>query len=422
MNPCQTTKPRGGIVTITARGHPNIKASHENTLELTRDETVTQAGTCIIGVGGHWPEKDLLNLKGGVRITVRCGEAEDVLTARMNPTNILGDPFIIRRHPEPQPRSLCIGATKGSSALNRTLIAALRAPESQLEMVIEETGEHPPQGVLFVVATPIGDVRDLSPRASATLASVDLIAAEDTRTTRVLLGGGTPEMMALHDHNERERTHTVLDRLGRGEKVAIVSEAGTPLISDPGFVLVRAAAKAGHLVSPVPGPDALTSALTVAGLPTDDLRFIGFLPRKTGERRTTLQSLSQVNHSTVFFEAPHRVLETLAAIHEELGERPLALCRNLTKPGEEVLRGIPSELMNTLSTRDRVRGEFTVVVDRARDRVETKVDDALLTMAENLAKAGVPTKVIAQALSTATGRQRREMFQLVLKIKEHGGR
>ena len=144
------------------------------------------------------------------------------------------------------------------------------------------------------------------------------------------------------------------------------------------------------------------------------------MPRKAGERRTMLQSLGDARHSTIFFEAPHRVLETLAAIRDELGERPLALCRNLTKPGEEVLRGTPGELIKTLSVRDRVRGEFTVVLDRAADRIETGIDGTLFSMAESLAEAQVPTKIIAQALSSATGRQRREMFQLVLEMKQHG--
>ena len=407
-----------GSVTIRARGHPNIRATHANTFELTPDASVTTSGTCIIGIDAEWSEGALLALRGAVRITIRSGSIEETVRARINPTFIRGDPLVIRRHPDPQPRSLCIAAEKGSAALDRALAEALRQPDADLEVTLEMLGApDASDGALFVIATPIGNPGDLSPRALATLHSVDLIVAEDTRTTRALIGRGAPDMLSLHDHNERGRVAEVLRRLGAGARVALVSEAGMPLISDPGFVLVRAAAAENYLISPVPGPDAVTSALSISGLPTDDFRFIGFLPRKAGERRSALAALRTASYSTVFFEAPHRILDALEALVEETGDRRIAACRNMTKPGEEAIRGRASEVIAVLRDREIIRGEFTVVVECAAAAPDTGLDDALLQMAQSLVDAGVPTKTISAALAKATGASRRDMFSIVLGLK-----
>ena len=406
-------------VTIQAKGHPNIRATHANTLELTSDQFVTTSGTCIIGIDAEWDQSALLALRGKVAVTVRGGGFEETVQARINPTFIPGDPLIIRKHPDPQPRSLCIGSNKGSAALGRGLIDSLRQPNANVEVIMEQVSTPGAEdGALFVVATPIGNAGDLSPRARATLGGVDLIVAEDTRTTRTMLGQGAPEMMSLHDHNERGRVDRVLGQLEQGSRIALVSEAGMPLISDPGFVLVRAAVARGFLISPVPGPDAVTSALAISGLPADDFRFIGFPPRKTGDRRRTLADHASAPYTTVFLEAPQRILETLTALIEEIGDRRIAVCRNMTKPGEEVIRGLASEVHAVLAARERVRGELTVVVDRAPKAIETGLDDQLLRMAESLVEAGIPTKAISAALATATGAKRRDMFQIVLGLKD----
>lgn len=407
-------------VTVRAKGHPNIRATHANTFELTPDASVTTSGTCIIGIDAAWDEAALLSLRGPVEITIRVGSVEESVRARINPTYIPGDPLIIRKHPDPQPRSLCIGAERGSAALDRALIEPLRQPGSELEMSFQPTAAPgPADGALFVVATPIGNIADLSPRALATLRGADLIVAEDTRTTRALLGKGAPEMISLHDHNERDRVERVLSRLEEGARVALVSEAGMPLISDPGFVLVRAAAEEDILISPVPGPDAVTSALAISGLPADDFRFIGFPPRKTGDRRRALAEHASAPYSLVFLEAPQRLLDTLSDLIAEIGDRRLAACRNMTKPGEEVIRGLASEVRETLAARDQVRGEFTIVVDRAdKPAAASGLDDTLLRMTESLIEAGLPTKAISAALAKATGAPRRDMFQLVLGLKD----
>jgi 16S rRNA (cytidine1402-2'-O)-methyltransferase len=408
-------------VVIRAKGHPNLRGTHANTFELTTDATVTTSGTCIIGIEADWDRVALLALRGRVDVTVRSGDISETVRARINPTFIPGDPLIIRKHPDPQPRSLCIDAEKGSSALDRAMIALLRQPDAEVEVVLRQVAAAGAEdGALFVVATPIGNIGDLSPRAQATLRGADLIVAEDTRTTRAMLGRGAPDMLSLHDHNERDRVRHVLNRLEDGARIALVSEAGMPLISDPGFVLVRAAAAKNLLISPVPGPDSVTSALAISGLPADDFRFIGFPPRKPGDRRKALSEHASAGYTTVFLEAPQRLLETLATVIEEMGDRRVAVCRNMTKPGEEVIRGLASEVHELLSARDMVRGEFTVVIDRAAKTTPTGLDDQLLRMAKNLAEAGVPTKVISGALAKATGASRRDMFQAVLGLKDDG--
>jgi 16S rRNA (cytidine1402-2'-O)-methyltransferase len=406
-------------VVIRANGHPNIRATHANTFELTPDVSVTTSGTCIIGIEAEWDRRALLALRGRVEVTVRSGGLSETVHARINPTFIPGDPLIIRKHPDPQPRSLCINSEKGSAALDRGLIEVLRQPETTLEVVLKQiAAPGPADGALFVVATPIGNSADLSPRAGATLRGADLIVAEDTRTTRAMLGQGAPEMLSLHDHNERDRVERVLRRLEGGARVALVSEAGMPLISDPGFVLVRAAAAEGYLISPVPGPDAVTTALAISGLPADDFRFIGFPPRKPGDRRKALAEHADAPYTTVFLEAPQRLLDTLTALIEEIGDRRIAVCRNMTKPGEEVIRGLASDVLADLGARDIVRGEFTVVVDRAARIAQTGLDDQLLRLAESLVESGVPTKTISTALAKATGASRRDMFQVVLGLKD----
>lgn len=410
-------------VRLQARGHPGIKATHHKTLEWTAAADLTAGGTCMVGVAVAAETEALCRLRGRVRITLRCGDAGDVVTARMNPFYIRDDPLIVRRHPAPQHRSLCIAADKAAADLDRALVAALQQPDAVLDIEIAadpRRGDDPGPGVVFVVATPIGDRRDFSARAVATLHSVDLIVAEDTRSARDLLGPTRADLLSMHDHNERQRTPGLLRRLAAGDRVALISEAGMPLLSDPGYVLVRQAVAAGCLIAPVPGPDAVTTALGIAGLPTDAFQFIGFLPRKPGERRRRLAALDAAPLSSVFFEAPHRMLDCLDDITAALGDRPLAACRNLTKPGEEVLRGSAADIAAVLRARDAVRGEFTVVVGPGAPAVTADLSPDLTAMAASLVEAGVATRTVAAALARATGASRRDMFNAVLALKGDG--
>ncbi len=226
-------------------------------------------------------------------------------------------------------------------------------------------------GTLHVVATPIGNLADLSPRAQDTLRTVAAICAEDTRHSKQLLShfGIDRPLLALHDHNEDAIAQKIVERLLAGESLALVSDAGTPLVSDPGFRLVRAARAAGIKVSPVPGPSAVIAALSVAGLPSDRFSFEGFLPAKAAARRERLAKLAGETRTLVFYESSHRIAESLADFKAAFGdERPAVIARELTKLFETVLDGTLAELLAKVEAdENQRRGEFVVMVQGAGD-------------------------------------------------------
>lgn len=219
---------------------------------------------------------------------------------------------------------------------------------------------------LYVVATPIGHLDDLSPRAAQVLGEVDAILVEDTRQSAVLLrhAGISRPMLAVHEHNEGDRAAALVERLRAGQRLALISDAGTPLISDPGFRLVAAVRAAGFAVSPIPGPCALVAALSVAGLPTDRFSFEGFLPARAGERRTRLESVALDPRTLVYYEAPHRIEETLEAAIEAFGaSRRAVIGRELTKRFETILDGTLAELLARVKAdADQQRGEIVLVI------------------------------------------------------------
>lgn len=272
-------------------------------------------------------------------------------------------------------------------------------------------------GRLFVVATPIGNMADITLRAVRVLGDVDLVAAEDTRTTRKLLshhGIKTP-LISYHDHNEALRTPELLHRIENGQSIAIVSEAGTPSISDPGYRLIREAISAGISVEPVPGPSALLAAVVVSGLPSDAFVFEGFLPRRAGERRRRLDELAAERRTLVFFEAPHRLDKTLADMLEVLGDRQVALCRELTKIHEEVRRGLLSELVSELQRRP-VKGELVLVVEGA---MEVAGDmDAAVTETVELVASGQSVREATRAVAEQRGVARRALYDRVLRERD----
>jgi 16S rRNA (cytidine1402-2'-O)-methyltransferase len=235
--------------------------------------------------------------------------------------------------------------------------------------------------VLYLVGTPIGNVEDLSPRALRILGAVSVIAAEDTRHTRGLLDRFTVRspMTSYHDHNKEQRTPELIERLRAGDSVAVVSDAGSPGISDPAFTLVRAAVAASIPVVPVPGPSSALCALEVSGLPTDRFAFEGFLPRKQGRRRTRIAELRNDPRTLIFFESPHRIAAALRDLLEGLGDRPASVSRELTKKFEETRRGTLPELLAWAESRPP-RGEFTLVVGGAPrgggEAVEEEEEDA----------------------------------------------
>jgi 16S rRNA (cytidine1402-2'-O)-methyltransferase len=277
------------------------------------------------------------------------------------------------------------------------------------------TGRVP--GRLSVVATPIGNLSDITLRALRVLSEASLIAAEDTRTTRKLLTQHairTP-LVAYHEHNEAVRTPELLARLEAGDHVALVSESGTPSISDPGYRLVRAAIDAGVAVEPVPGPSAILAALVVSGLATDAFVFEGFLPRRGGERRRRLRALAPDRRTLVVFEAPHRVDATVADMLAELGDRRVALCRELTKMHEEVRRSSLSELASSLRRRP-VKGEIVLVVEGATD-AEPDVDGAVAEVLERV-RGGSSVSEATRAIAAERGVPRRPLYDRVLRHTE----
>ena len=222
------------------------------------------------------------------------------------------------------------------------------------------------KGTLYLVATPIGNLEDVTRRALRVLAEVDLVACEDTRRTRALLEhfGIRARTVSYHEHNERERADELAALLERGASVAVVSDAGTPGINDPGYRLVRAAIERGADVVPVPGPSAFVAALVASGLPTDEFYFGGFLPARAHARRQKLDEVSRLRATLVFYEAPHRIAQALADAREILGEREAAVARELTKLHEEIARGRLGELAARFSNEGAARGEMVLVIDR----------------------------------------------------------
>lgn len=233
-------------------------------------------------------------------------------------------------------------------------------------------------GTLYVVATPIGNLEDITHRALRVLREVDIIACEDTRHTRKLLNhyGIKTKVTSYHDHNERERTVELLQALASGANVAIVSDAGTPSISDPGFRLVSEAGAQGLPVVALPGPTALIAALVASGLPTDEFFFAGFLPARSGERRARLTKLRELHATLIFYEAPHRIAATIKDAREILGERRAVVARELTKMHEEIARGRLSELAERFASEERARGEIVLLIDRTP--IESEIDGGQL--------------------------------------------
>lgn len=277
-------------------------------------------------------------------------------------------------------------------------------------------------GTLYIVATPIGNLEDMTLRAIRVLKEADVIAAEDTRHTRHLLGHfqiGTP-LTSYHDHNKEEKAPVLVSRMKEGAKVALVCDAGTPTLSDPGYYLINQAASAGLPVVAVPGPSAVTAALSVAGLPTDAFCFEGFLPSRAAARRKKLAALAAEPRTIVLFEAPHRLVRTIEDIADAFGhDRRIAVCREMTKVHEEVVRGRTDEVLAGISGKT-TRGEVTVVIEGARGDMapaepEEPVEERLRRM---IVADGMGVKEASSLLARETGRSRRQLYALAVAITQ----
>jgi 16S rRNA (cytidine1402-2'-O)-methyltransferase len=274
--------------------------------------------------------------------------------------------------------------------------------------------------VLYVVATPIGNLGDMSPRAIEVLQSVALIAAEDTRHSGRLMAHfniKTP-MISLHDHNERQRLQTILDKLAKGESIGLISDAGTPLISDPGFILVRAVKEAGFKVVPVPGCSAVITALCVAGLPTDRFVFEGFLPAKRTGRKQQFEALLSEDRTVIFYESTHRIIESLTDMQDVLGpERYVVLARELTKTFETVHGDRLETLLEWVkSDANQQKGEFVVLVQGVEKEAEEGVSDEAIRVLDLLLEE-LPVKKAAALASKLTGEKKNALYQIALELK-----
>lgn len=269
---------------------------------------------------------------------------------------------------------------------------------------------------LYVVATPIGNLRDITIRALETLAAVSVILCEDTRMSARLLDhyGIRARRIALHEHNERAKADDIVARVAAGQAIALISDAGTPLLSDPGFPLIRALAEAGQPVFPIPGASALLSALVIAGLPTDAFAFHGFLPNKAGARGNALKALIDSRETMVFYESPRRLDDTLAAMAEAWGERQAAVCLELTKRFERVHRGSLVELAAEFAGTE-TKGEAVIVVAGAAE--PTAPDAADWQASLMAAMADQPLRAAVDAVTEQYGLKRKEVYDAALALK-----
>lgn len=266
---------------------------------------------------------------------------------------------------------------------------------------------------LYVVATPIGNLEDISLRALRILREVKLIAAEDTRITRRLLNHydiNTP-MTSYYEHNKMIKLDYILECLGEGD-VALVSEAGTPGISDPGYELIKAAQDRNIPVVPVPGASAIVSALSISGLPTDRFTYLGFLPRKSGARTKLLESVMRDPGTLIIYESPHRLAGTLKNILEILGDRTMVVCRELTKIHEETFKGTISEAITHFT---KPRGEFTLVIEGKDESIEPQLTENIKDQLHNMRESGLSAREAIARVSKETGLSRKELYRAWLK-------
>ena len=285
-------------------------------------------------------------------------------------------------------------------------------------------------GTLYIVATPIGNLEDITQRALRVLREVEIIACEDTRRTRVLLNhfGIRTRTISYHEHNERERAAALGRLLEGGKNVAIVSDAGTPLISDPGFRVVNAAIESGITVVPIPGPTAFVAALVASGLPSDQFFFAGFLPARANARRAHLEDLAAIQATLVFYEAPHRIAATLSDALEVLGNRKAAVARELTKIHEEIARGNLRELAKRFSQSTATRGEIVLLIGGARESAsestgETELSSMrLIARVRQLESEGLDSRTAVKKAARELGFKRAEAYRLIVAQKNRRSR
>lgn len=280
--------------------------------------------------------------------------------------------------------------------------------------------DHKP-GTLYLIATPIGNLEDISLRALRILKEADLIACEDTRQSRKLLDhyGIAKPLVSYHEHNERERAQELVEKLQQGSTIALITDAGMPGISDPGYRVVKLTAENGISIVPVPGPSAVIAALAASGLPSDAYEFRGFLPAKAGPRRTVLEEIHRVQHTVIFYETPHRILEALEDIVQILGpERPLVIARELTKLHEEFIRGAAAEVLQVARGRE-LKGEITLLVGKSTGDTSAQQPDLRTRLEQIMREQKIDEKAALKILAKEQGSSKSELYRELQRKKPH---
>lgn len=413
---------RSDSVSCTFVGHDLVAATDRHVFELTRATDPGEHAKRVIGVAGHWDDVAVLRLRGRVRITIRAGGAADTLLATVSPGFLGGDSLVVRTGSDHALHTFAYDSTTAAADLDPELLAAARTPGARLEVSVQPVDRHlqpAVPGVLYVVGVPIGNHDDLAPRTRTVLEGVDAVLAEDTRRFAQLAGSLGLRVESVTSHhlgNESAATDGLVDRLLDGERIALVSDAGTPIVSDPGFELVRAARRAGIVVRPVPGPSAPIVALSAAGIPANSFTFIGFLPRRSAARRAQLADLSTAPGALVMFEAPHRLADALDDIAAELPGRDIVVACEMTKMYESFVSGRTDEGSGLLSG-DEPRGEYTLVISPQPAPHDDDADPVIMQFARSVSEF-VPSRVLADALAEATGLPRKAAYQRVLELRE----
>ncbi len=290
-----------------------------------------------------------------------------------------------------------------------------------LNSLIDKINSPVNEGHLYIVATPIGNLSDITLRAIAVLERVDMIAAEDTRATSRLLNHYAikTKLISYHEHNENQRTPQLIEQLNQGKSIALVSDAGTPTISDPGYRLVHAAASANIPVVPIPGVCAALAALSASGLPTDSYTFAGFPPKKPGRQVRYLQDLMTEPRTLIFYESPKRMLSFINSLLGVMGDRPAVLTRELTKIHEEFLRGRLSEIKQELIKRDQIKGECTLLVaGNVNDNKEISDEILRAEIETALASDDAPLTVLSKKIAQKYGLSKQKVYSIALQLKD----
>jgi 16S rRNA (cytidine1402-2'-O)-methyltransferase len=403
-------------VLILCRGHAAISASDARLLELIDgEEWVKRDGA--IGYDARFDPQELDRLRGRVRVDLACGTASDHFEATISPLFHRGQPLLFRRDPAVKARSFAFLASKSAADLDRAMIEALRRPGAELEMRLTPLSEPPPPGTLYLVALPIGHQGDLSPRAVDILSSVDLILAEDTRIAHDALAwrGIRTKMQSCFAHNEKSRGNETARRLAEGQRIALVTDAGMPVVSDPGQEITAAALSVGAEIRVIPGPSAVLTALALSGMAAPSFRFAGFPPRQGTPRKEWIAALIKAEETSILFESPHRLPDLLERLAADIPERVLAVCRDLTKQSEQVWRGTVTAIAAEIAALGATTGEFTLVLAPAEPQPSIPTDQPTALLQALLAE-GVSPSTLAKALRR-TGMARAEAYDLAQKLK-----